>query len=105
MVMIYSKGLLFIATNYSDKSSVRGVTPVAHQNFHMRKQRERGSQAGGAEAEHQAHGKREADAPQSAVKSKVLHSGTKTRWKCMKQPCERKSGMRHMKKDQQLAAF
>lgn len=85
MVMIYSKGLLFIATNYSDKSSVRGVTPMAHQNFHMRKQRERGSQAGGAEAGHQAHGKREADAPRSAVKSKVLHSGTKTRWKCMKQ--------------------
>lgn len=80
VVMIYSKRTAFFSVNHSNKSSVRGITPVAYQNFDTRKQRERGSQPGG-EVGHQAHGKGEANAPQSAVKSEVLHSGTKSRWK------------------------
>lgn len=81
VVMIYSKRTAFFSVNHSNKSSVRGIAPVAYQNFDTRRQRERGSQPGGGEVGHQAHGKGEANAPQSAVKSKVLHSGTKRRWK------------------------
>lgn len=77
MVMIYSKGLLFSLQNVQ----IKAVSGESRQNFDMRKQRDRGSQPGGAEVGHQAHGKGEADAPQSALKSKVLHSGTKSRWK------------------------
>lgn len=57
---------------------------MAYQNFDMRKGRERRSQAGRAEVGQQAHGKGEVDAPQYAVKSKVLHSGI-----CVG-PCENK---------------